>query len=315
MQPYLPLAVLFSSALSLATYAGAQSLAPGLGVLPQSISGAPDDAWVPVMLLTEQSAGSKPPVLLGLAQVKDIEDGYPYKVGLYQLTGDVKLLGGLSAQMSAGKMTLTPVCSTGSAPRCEPLVGVVGAARSNDHVAVNARYQLGPVQLNAGAFHADRAYTQMLNPYLPFPSSPTLTLLNGSGKQIGVNLTGTIGSGAGTFGMGLALAKTPISLLPTPQSYPLRNAQLNEGNLNLNWIGGAFGTQLSTRILELSGSNRVWGGIDLGLTWRTPWQGTLTFGAKNLVVSGKPPAYLDPESAADAVEQDRVPYVRYEQDL
>ena len=104
-----PVAPAFFSAfaLTVAACSTAQGLAPGLGVLPQSISGAPDDAWVPVMLLAEQNSGSKPPVLLGLAQVKDIEDGFPYKVGLYQLTGDVKLLGGLSAQVNAGKMTLT----------------------------------------------------------------------------------------------------------------------------------------------------------------------------------------------------------------
>ncbi len=277
--------------------------------LPKSISNAPDDAWVPVMLLDNHSAGTK---LLGLAQVKDIENGFPYKVGLYQLVGATKFgASGLSSEISIGKMTLTPVCTVGIAPRCEPLIGVLGAA---SQLGASARYQLGPVQLNAGIYSGDRGYTQLLNPYLPFPSSPTLTFLNGAGKQTGLNLQAALDSNFGRFGLGLDFAKTPISAA-TAGGFPSARSQLNEGSLNFNWLGGSFGTQLSTRILELAGSNRAWGGLDLGLTWRTPWQGTLTFGAKNLVVSGKPPTYLDPERASDAVDQERVPYVRYQQDL
>ncbi len=302
--------IVCATALMLSVLANAQYSAPGLGVLPQSISNAPDDSWVPVMVLDNRNAGTK---LLGLAQVKDIEDGYPYKIGLYQLTGETKLGStGLSTQINIGKMMLTPVCSAGAAPRCEPLVGVLGEL---SRAGVNARYQLGPVQLNAEVYKGDRGYTQLLNPYLPLPASPTLTFLNSAGKQTGLNLEAELDSNFGTFEMGLALAKTPISLTTTPFQITPKSGQLNEGSFNINWISGAFGTQLSTRILELAGTDQLWGGLDLGLTWRTPWRGTLTFGAKNLVVSGKPPTYLDPERAGDAVDQERIPYVRYQQDL
>jgi hypothetical protein len=278
--------------------------------LPTSIANAPDDAWVPVMLLDGHSVGTK---LLGLAQVKDIENGYPYKVGLYQLVGAAKFgSSGLSSQISVGKMTLMPVCTAAAAPRCEPLIGVLDGA---SQIGANARYQLGPVQLNAGIYTGDRGYTQLLNPYLPLPSSPTLTFLNGAGKQTGLNLQAALDSNLGRFGLGLDFAKTPIALASAGGFPAARSTQLNESSLNFNWLGESFGTQLSTRISELAGSRRAWGGIDLGLTWRTPWQGTLTFGAKNLVVSGKPPTYLDPERASDAVDQERVPYVRYQQDL
>ena len=302
--------IVCASALMLCALANAQHSAPGLGVLPQSISSAPDDSWVPVMVLDDRQAGTK---LLGLAQVKDINDGYPYKVGLYQLIGESKLgNSGLSTQINIGKMTLTPVCSAGAAPRCEPLIGVLG---DMSRAGANARYQLGPVQLNAEVYKGDRGYTQLLNPYLPLQASRRLTFLKGAGKQRGLNWLAELDSNVGTFAMGLALAKTPISLTTTPFPIPGKPGQLNEGSLNINWFSGAFGTQLSTRILELAGSDQLWGGLDLGLTWRTPWRGTLTFGAKNLVVSGKPPAYLDPERAGDAVDQERIPYVRYQQDL
>lgn len=299
-----------ATALMLSVLANAQHSAPGLGVLPQSISSAPDDSWVPVMVLDNRNAGTK---LLGLAQVKDIEDGYPYKVGLYQLTGETKIGStGLSTQINVGKMMLTPVCSAGVAPRCEPVVGVLGEL---SRAGANARYQLGPVQLKAEVYQGDRGYTQLLNPYLPLPASPTLIFFNGAGKQTGLNLQAALDSSFGTFSMGLALAKTPLSLTTTPFPLAAKPGQLNEGSFNINWISGAFGTQLSTRILELAGTDQLWGGLDLGLTWRTPWRGTLTFGAKNLVVSGKPPTYLDPERAGDAVDQERIPYVRYQQDL
>ena len=302
--------IVCATALMLCVVANAQHSAPGLGVLPQSISSAPDDSWVPVMVLENRNAGTK---LLGLAQVKDIADGYPYKIGLYQLTGESKFSNsGLTTQINVGKMTLTPVCSAGTAPRCEPLVGVLGALT---RAGANARYQLGPVQLNAEIFHGDRGYTQLLNPYLPLPASPTLMFFNGAGKQTGLNLQAELDSNFGTLAMGLALAKTPMSLTAMPFPTTAKPGQLNESTFNINWISGAFGTQLSTRILELAGNDQLWGGLDLGLTWRTPWRGTLTFGAKNLVVSGKPPTYLDPERAGDAVDQERVPYVRYQQDL
>lgn len=298
------------SGMSGSTSLGLQTVARQGNVLPSSITGAPDDAWVPVMVLSDDQQG-KQPVLLGLAQVKDIEDGYPYKVGLYRLVGDVKTSGALTTHISAGTLTLKPVCSSGDSPRCEPLIGLVGAAHSQSSIGLDAAYQLGPVQLSAGVFRADRAYTQLLNPYLPFPSAPTLTLLNGSGKQLGVNFGGALQSELGTFGLGIALSQTPLSpALPVLGSKNL----LNEGRLNFNWIAGSFGTQVSTRVMEVGG-NEVWGGLDLGLSWRTPWRGKLSFGAKNLVVSGKPPSYLDPDRAADIVDQDRVPYVRYEQDL
>ncbi len=52
--------------------------------------------------------------------------------------------------------------------------------------------------------------------------------------------------------------------------------------------------------------------IDLGVSWRTPWQGELTLGARELSRSSAPLA--DPAQAAKALE-DRTPYVQYRQDL
>ncbi|MEO6925542.1 MAG: hypothetical protein ABI129_02645 [Rhodanobacter sp.] len=58
-------------------------------------------------------------------------------------------------------------------------------------------------------------------------------------------------------------------------------------------------------------SDKRWNSIDLGVTWRLPWRGSLSVGAQNLWSSGTPantPAGPEPD-------QSRTPYVQYHQDL
>lgn len=57
--------------------------------------------------------------------------------------------------------------------------------------------------------------------------------------------------------------------------------------------------------------DRHWDSIDLGVTWRLPWQGSLSVGAQNLWSSGAPSnTPVGPEP-----DQSRTPYVQYHQDL
>lgn len=58
-------------------------------------------------------------------------------------------------------------------------------------------------------------------------------------------------------------------------------------------------------------SDKRWNSLDLGVTWRLPWRGSLSVGAQNLWSSGTPantPAGPEPD-------QSRTPYVQYHQDL
>ncbi|MEO8811128.1 MAG: hypothetical protein ABI386_12870 [Rhodanobacter sp.] len=58
-------------------------------------------------------------------------------------------------------------------------------------------------------------------------------------------------------------------------------------------------------------SDRRWNSVDLGVTWRLPWRGSLSVGAQNLWSSGaaaNTPAGPEPD-------QSRTPYVQYHQDL
>jgi hypothetical protein len=58
-------------------------------------------------------------------------------------------------------------------------------------------------------------------------------------------------------------------------------------------------------------ADKRWNSIDLGVTWRLPWQGQLSIGAQNVWSSGNSvntPAGPEPD-------QSRTPYVQYHQDL
>jgi|GEM_PF-692077 len=58
-------------------------------------------------------------------------------------------------------------------------------------------------------------------------------------------------------------------------------------------------------------ADRRWNSIDLGVTWRLPWSGSLSVGAQNLFSSGTPAnTPVGPEP-----DQSRTPYVQYHQDL
>lgn len=73
---------------------------------------------------------------------------------------------------------------------------------------------------------------------------------------------------------------------------------------------GAFGANVIGRVVDTPTQPGDFRGLDLGLTWRTPWSGQLTVGAENVVTRGK-----NPFAPGSAEEDGTVPYVRYEQDL
>lgn len=78
--------------------------------------------------------------------------------------------------------------------------------------------------------------------------------------------------------------------------------------------GNLYG-ELTGHVSDVPGSDAFWGGLDLGISWRMPWQAELTFGARNLISRGSNPWLVD--DAGDPLDEaeSRVPYVRYHQDL
>lgn len=90
---------------------------------------------------------------------------------------------------------------------------------------------------------------------------------------------------------------------------------LSQASLGLGVARGSLRGSIVGRISSLDepgviGSRR-WGGLDLGVSWRTPWRGEVTVGAQNLWS-----APLDPATAHDVdASKARTPYVQYRQDL
>lgn len=89
----------------------------------------------------------------------------------------------------------------------------------------------------------------------------------------------------------------------------------------LDWIGselsfgvgvGNFSGEITGRNIDLPGSQPSWSGLDIGVSWRTPWQGKLTLGTQNVISSGGLPLLGENDGADDG---QRTPYVRYQQDL
>lgn len=117
-----------------------------------------------------------------------------------------------------------------------------------------------------------------------------------------------------TFNLSAALSRAELS----PIWYGLSGPEIdwNQISLGMGVSKGSIRGSIVGRINSLGGMEpgaleQRWGGIDLGVSWRTPWRGELTLGAQNLLSVPLAPA---PDSDSDPSKA-RVPYVQYRQDL
>jgi hypothetical protein len=99
-------------------------------------------------------------------------------------------------------------------------------------------------------------------------------------------------------------------LVPASEASPELADRWSSKSVTVGGGYGAFGASIVGHVLDTPGQT-AFGGLGLGLTWRTPWSGQLTVGADNVVTRGK-----NPFSPGSGEGQDgAVPYVKYEQDL
>lgn len=113
------------------------------------------------------------------------------------------------------------------------------------------------------------------------------------------------------FGLGGGHARSRLSGAAALQA--ALPSQWDTSTLSLGVGVGEFSGTLTGRVIEVPGSDPFWNGLDLGFSWRTPWSGLLTIGARNLLSDDEP--WLLDGTTVPEVEQGRVPYVRYQQDL
>lgn len=127
-----------------------------------------------------------------------------------------------------------------------------------------------------------------------------------SGAMIGAHGRWSLGEQA--IDLGASLGR--VRLLPDAAAV---HSGYDQAALSFGLDRGAFTGTITGRLLApqqpLPGSVQRWTSIDLGVTWRMPWQGQLSIGAQNLWTN--PP----PTTGDESENQARVPYVQYHQDL
>ncbi len=91
---------------------------------------------------------------------------------------------------------------------------------------------------------------------------------------------------------------------------------VNQASLGLGIASGSLRGSIVGHVISADDQASVigprrWSGLDLGVSWRTPWRGEVSVGAQNLWS-----APLDSNPARDNDSaQSRMPYVQYRQDL
>ncbi len=103
--------------------------------------------------------------------------------------------------------------------------------------------------------------------------------------------------------------------VPLWYGVPGGGIELNQMSLGLGVAAGSIRGSIVGHVISaddpaIAGARR-WSGIDLGVSWRTPWRAELSVGAQNLWSLP-----LDHGNAREAdSNQARMPYVQYRQDL
>jgi hypothetical protein len=144
------------------------------------------------------------------------------------------------------------------------------------------------------------------------PSDLALALNGVEIAQEDIGLVGELKVGeSGWISIGGTLARARI--VPASQLPGGVPAQWNTGTLSLGGGRGNFGGEIIGRVIEIPGSTVRYSNVGLGVTWRAPWRARLSVGAENVVSSGQNP--FAPRRNDDDDDEDRVPYIRYEQDL
>ena len=150
----------------------------------------------------------------------------------------------------------------------------------------------------------------------PIGSPVVVASQNVRGQEYSLAATGVwsferLGALSVTGSVGEALLRSPLS--------PQNDLDRNQATLALALSRGAFSGGVVGRVVSdnnPSGSSSAnWSGLDVGMSWRTPWRGELSFGARNLITAGDEPLLPDPGIAQRDDRRERTPYIEYRQDF
>ncbi len=298
---------------------------------------AADTDWVPVVLMNRSQSGptqAADGVLLGFLQVQSPPEQWSApSYRRVQVQGKVPVIDRLSLKgMLAGsefRPCLGLITHNDLAPLRPDLCESFGwstAGNSSHGMAVGAQLDLAKGWIGVSLQHSEGRDLDLVGPAFsssPLPhsfdfASPTQALLHSPiarhNRTLGLDLQAMLElDPESRIGIGLALARAQLhgvtGVAPTT---------LDQGALTFTLEQGNLGAALGTRVVDLPGLSDFlpWAGLDLGVSWRLPWQGVISVGAQNLLRYGNPPPKgLDPTLDEGAESFERIPYVRYHQDL
>jgi hypothetical protein len=291
---------------------------------PQARDGS---TWVPVFMMGDsddnllanpfasESAGG---VLLGIAQVSGQSIG-----GLDTVSVSPSLRWRLNEDLRfSAAMTVTefvPCRSLMESPlaplqldACESF-----AAQNSASVGVSGALSLGNASFSLGYSESPAIWvlpgaigpaSAIGSPSMAaLPMAPLANIANESAQTL-------------TFGSELSLsAQSRLGVALAMSRLPRLENSPDIGRVQFSVAYGDFSADMATQMIR-QGIETVspwWAGMDLGVSWRTPWSGIISVGARNLFSTGDPPQLgnspVASPSEADAFS--RTPYVRYEQDF
>jgi hypothetical protein len=226
----------------------------------------------------------------------------------------------LAPALSAGAQ-----CANGDAACAGAALAQTGALRlgidwlATDNLSIDLSYGLSWLHRNS-ELPGDRTipvYDSLVgigNPALPNLVIPGVDLSNAQSSS--VNALGRLHlNETQALDFGASLSRIQLSI---PGGAPLTS--LNQAAVSFGLEYGPFTGTLTGHVL---GPNEMVGpangnphltGLDVGLSWRTPWRGMFSVGAQNLWSTGSLPLAAPIAHDADP-SQARVPYVQYHQDL
>lgn len=291
---------------------------------PQAVDGS---TWVPVFMLGDgdgsvvagpfstDPAGS---VLLGIAQVRSHSTATDESIAIspslrWHVSDDVRFGAAMTVTefvpcRSLMQSPLAPLqsdaCENFAAQSGQTGLGVSGTMNFG-HASFSLGYSESPaIWVLPGSIGPAASIGA---PVAALPMAPLASVANESARTL--SLGGEL-SLSEQSRLGVALA---MSRLPRLENSP------DIGRVQFSLAYGDFSADMATQMIR-QGIETVspwWASMDLGVSWRTPWSGIISVGARNLFSSGDPPQ-LGNSPAANVNEADafsRTPYVRYEQDF
>lgn len=286
---------------------------------------ADGSAWVPVFVLGDndgsllanpflpEPVGS---VMLGVAQVRGNLGGDETfslsPTAQWRLTEEIGLGAALTVTdfvpcRSLMQAPLAPLKSDA----CESF-----AAQSGQSIGVSGSLSVGRASFTVGYSESPAIWVLpgSLGPAtavgMPQPALPMAPLASVAREPAQTLTLGSELSLSEQSRIGVALA---MSRLPRLENSP------DVGRVQFSLAYGDFTADMATQMIRkgMESVSPWWSSMDLGVSWRTPWSGIISVGARNLFSSGDPPR-LGNSPVAEANEADafsRTPYVRYEQDF